>query len=369
MIIMSAYKVLTLLKLLVEHPIVTLPMLQQALLEQNTPGTHQDRDPLTWPTLLKYVRTLNALNCQIVKQQTNNHEIGFSLTAPLFNWQAPPQTLEALRWLQSNIKTHQQQTLFNQLIATLPRQQQQETLPLLKPSNANTITISPTFSFTLKTTFEQFEHWPLVLESLPTALRHTINQLTTWLTTANTNNQHPHTLTINNPTLPWVTITCNTAKMPKLLKQQANLTSGKNWLFGQLVNIVQLQEGIWVVLLTLENNKQSLCIPLQCLEQAHLLPYKEQPPNTQATITTIQFRIFERLINAYSLRFNETVLQEGTTPTGERYIDIEATNVSNPTLLLARLRRYAAQTEILHPESLRQQIKEEWRQKLASLYQ
>jgi hypothetical protein len=350
-IIPTAYRVLFLLQLFIQHKRITYQQFKQAMEPLHAVVAKKPlmADPLSISVFRKYVKTLRFLGCDIITiNQNNRHYItpsetektqSYLLKTHPFTWQ--PSITDWLLFMQFYLQLQpQERLLLPPLLWNLSpslTQQLDATVPILDNST------QPQQSF--EQSIPSF-----LLSAFPEALQTTIKEIERIQQTGD------GILLWLKPVMPTATVGFPETGgadsiFPTLPATQTPLLCGfPSQLTLQDKGIIQLRlEDV--------RSHQQYLIPLGCI--CHLCAIEAQQlknlePDTEPIV---QFKISGTLVHAYEKRENETIIETTLNPETNQieHLIIEAVQVNVP-LFFQRLKRYGALAVVLTPHTLRQQF-------------
>jgi len=327
-IIPTAYRVLFLLQLFIQHKHITYQQFKQAMeaLPSTITKNTAETEPLSISAFRKYVKTLQFLGCDIITINQNNKRYLDSINQE--KTQSYVLKTHPFAWQPSNTDW----LLFLQFYLQLQPSQR----PLLSPLLWN---LSPSLTQQLTTTFplEAFNtpetQLPLelsipsfLLGAFPESVQTTIQMLETQV--------FPPLPTTPTPLL---------SGFPKQLTLQDK-------------GIVQLR---------LEDvcSHQQYLIPVSKIHQLCTIPASQLHSLISDTEPSVQFMVKGALVHAYEKQENETIIDTHINPetNAVEALVIETTNVDIPKLF-QRLKRYGTLATLLKPQHLRQRFIQQLKQ-------
>ena len=357
-IIPTAYRVLFLLQLFIQHKHITYQQFKQAM--EGLPSTitknTAETEPLSISAFRKYVKTLRFLGCDITTiNQNNKRYLGstnqektqsYVLKTHPFAWQ--PSNTDWLLFLQFYLQLqHTQRALLSPLLWNLsPSLTQQLTAPFPLEMLSTAETYLPLElsipSFLLGAFPESVQTTIQTLE----AILETTNGVLLWLYPEAPSKNH-HSIRLPLETLVFPPLP--TTPTPLLCGFPRQLTL-------QDKGIVQLR---------LEDvcSHQQYLIPVSKIHQLCTIPASQLQSLISDTEPSVQFMVKGALVHAYEKQENETIIDTHINPetNAVEALVIETTNVDIPKLF-QRLKRYGTLATLLKPQHLRQRFIQQLKQ-------
>lgn len=353
-IIPTAYRVLFLLQLFIQHKHITYQQFKQAMeaLPSTITKNTAETEPLSISAFRKYVKTLQFLGCDIITINQNNKRYldsinqektqSYVLKTHPFAWQ--PSNTDWLLFLQFYLQLQpSQRPLLSQLLWNLSPSLTQQLTTTFPLEAFNT----PETQLPLELSIPSF-----LLGAFPESVQTTIQMLEAILATDN------GVLLWLYPEAPSKTpLPLETQVFPPLPTTPTPLLSGfPKQLTLQDKGIVQLR---------LEDvcSHQQYLIPVSKIHQLCTIPASQLHSLISDTEPSVQFMVKGALVHAYEKQENETIIDTHINPetNAVEALVIETTNVDIPKLF-QRLKRYGTLATLLKPQHLRQRFIQQLKQ-------